>query len=174
MGQQQLAQSAAAGAVQRIGEAHVEFHEELRRAVEVVVVPDVHVAQQPHAPVVVGDVHDEPEFLHRCGGQGREVEAVELQQGEDVGDDGFAEGTHAQVFEAGHPADLGGLPLVGPGEGIWATEGAVAVEGEGEEAFRVVVSCVVEERGGKALVCEVVVGARDGVEVEEVGEREVG
>lgn len=85
--QHQLPEIGAAAAAAGVGEAHVEFDEEGGGAPEVGVGPEGFVADDADAAAVVGHVHDEPDLEHRFQRLGGQVQAFELQQGEDFRDD---------------------------------------------------------------------------------------
>lgn len=87
----------------RVREHHVELDEEHGGEEEVLVGPDV-LAHHRSAPLVVGDVHDEPDFLDRDARALGQPEPFGRETGDDLIDDAFTEEDEAEVAETGHRA----------------------------------------------------------------------
>lgn len=151
----------------RVREHEVELDEEHGGEEEVLGGPGV-LAHRGRAPLVVGGVHDEPDFLDREARALGQVEPFGRETGDDLVDNALAEEDEAEVAEAGHGAGkvLRSLERT-PG---WVPDAQVAIERKCKDfgGFSCFGGSLALNHRREAAVHEGVEVSADGVERDEV------
>lgn len=174
VGEEHFAESEIAGSCAGVGEAHVEFDEEVHGRAEVVVGPELRVVSQGRAALRVADVEREPDFLEsQTEVLGREEESFALETANDSVHDALAMHDHAQPGESRHPARLMGDSTERTHHGISNAQVLVAAKGENPRRLGRAALGLAADHGGEAGVDDFVEIDRDGVQGNEVVHVEV-
>lgn len=118
--------------------------------------------------VVVREVEQQPDFLHREVRGFGHPHAVGRHNEDHVAHDVVSEDDHAKPAEIGHGADLIGAVIVGAGSGVLHAELGVEAELEDLGAAWCVDAGVVLHEGGSVAVDHGVKIFGDGIEPDEI------